>query len=223
MVYPLLVLTAAFLLAAFLSFIAHQFLLSITAGLGIRMNGMVGFGLQFGYLISPLVIGCLLVVLVVAVSNPKVRRRLRWRVPAFREASLAGIASTLALMLKSGVPLDSALGLVAQLETGTPAGDELVRWRQNLAAGRGKFSEMAADSKVFPPLFAWMVGHSGEDLATGFQRVAETYQSRSNYRSELLLYSALPCAVLGLGLMIIIQILPVISVFSAFMSALSGD
>jgi len=72
-------------------------------------------------------------------------------------------------------------------------------------------------------LFAWMVGHSGEDLATGFQRVAETYQSRSNYRSELLLYSALPCAVLGLGLMIIIQILPVISVFSAFMSALSGD
>ena len=64
---------------------------------------------------------------------------------------------------------------------------------------------------------------SGEDLATGFQRVAETYQSRSNYRSELLLYSALPCAVLGLGLMIIIQILPVISVFSAFMSALSGD
>ena len=223
MVYPLLVLTAAFLLAAFLSFIAHQFLLSITAGLGIRMNGMVGFGLQFGYLISPLVIGCLLVVLVVAVSNPKVRRRLRWRVPAFREASLAGIASTLALMLKSGVPLDSALGLVAQLETGTPAGDELVRWRQNLAAGRGKFSEMAADSKVFPPLFAWMVGHSGEDLAAGFQRVAETYQSRSNYRSELLLYSALPCAVLGLGLMIIIQILPVISVFSAFMSALSGD
>jgi len=82
---------------------------------------------------------------------------------------------------------------------------------------------MAADSKVFPPLFVWMVGHSGEDLAAGFQRVAETYQSRSNYRSELLLYSALPCAVLGLGLMIIIQIQPVISVFTALINGLSGE
>jgi len=223
MVYPLLVLTAAFLLAAFLSLIVHQFLLSILAGSGFRLTTSALFGLQIGYLISPLVIGALLVVLAVAVSNPKMRRHLRWRVPAFREASLAGIASTLALMLKSGVPLDNALALVAQLETGTPAGDELVRWRQNLAAGRGKFSEMAADSKVFPPLFVWMVGHSGEDLAAGFQRVAETYQSRSNYRSELLLYSALPCAVLGLGLMIIIQIQPVISVFTALINGLSGE
>ena len=223
MVYPLLVLTAAFLLAAFLSLLLHEFLLGILGGSGYRLSPMALFGIKFGYLISPLVIGSLLVVLVVAVSTPKIRRLIRWRVPAFREASLAGLASTLALMLRSGVPLDSALALVAQLEAGTPAGDELARWRQNLAAGRGKFSEMAANSKVFPPLFVWMVGHAGEDLAAGFQRVAETYQSRSHYRSDLLLYSALPCAVLGLGLMIIIQIQPVISVFTSFINGLSGE
>jgi type II secretory pathway component PulF len=182
---------------------------------------MAIFGLQFGYLISPLVIGLLMVALVVVISNPKARRVARWRMPAFREASLAGIASTLALMLKSGVPLDNALALVAQLEVDTPAGAELVRWRQNLAAGRGKFSELAAGSRVFPPLFVWMAGHSGEDLAAGFQRVAETYQSRSFYRSELLLYSALPCAVLVLGAMIIIQIQPIITVFTSFLSSLA--
>jgi len=223
MVYPLLVLCAAFLLAAFLSFIVHQFLLNIVAGTWLRLSGIALFGLQFGYLISPLAIGLLALALVLAVSNPKLRRLARWRVPAFHEASLAGIASTLALMLKSGVPLDKALALVAQLEAGSPAGNELVRWRQNLAAGRGKFSEMAADSKIFPPLFVWMVGHSGEDLAAGFQRVSETYQSRATYRSDLLLYSALPCAVLGLGLLIIIQIQPVISVFTSFINSLSGD
>ena len=223
MVYPLLVLVAAFLLAAFLSILTHEFLINILAGTWLRLSSMALFWLRFGYLISPLVIGLLLVVLVVTVSNPQVRRLARWRVPAFREASLAGIASTLALMLKSGVPLDNALALVALLEAGSPAGEELVRWRQNLAAGRGKFSEMAADGKVFPPLFVWMMGHSGEDLAAGFQRVSETYQSRSKYCSELLLYSALPCAVLGLGLLIVLQIQPVISVFTSFINGLSGD
>ena len=221
MVYPLLVLTAAFLLAAFLSVIVHQFLLGIVAGTWLRLSPMALFGLQFGYLISPIVIGVLAVLLALAVGTPPVRRRLRWRVSAFREASLASLASTLALMLKSGVPLDSALALVAQLETGTPAGAELTRWRQNLAAGRGKFSEMAADGQVFPPMFVWMVGHAGEDLAAGFQRVAETYQARAQYHSDLLLYSALPCAVLGLGLLIIIQIQPIISVFTSFMNSLA--
>jgi type II secretory pathway component PulF len=112
---------------------------------------------------------------------------------------------------------------VAQLEADTPAGKELARWRQNLAAGRGKFTELAANSNVFPPLFVWMVGHSGEDLAAGFERVAETYQARSAYRSDLLLYSALPCAVLGLGFMIIIQLQPVLSVVVAFINSLSRD
>ena len=90
-------------------------------------------------------------------------------------------------------------GLVEQLERGTPAAIEFARWRQRLAAGIGKFSEMAADGKVFPPLFVWMVVQSGEDLPAGFQRAAEIYQSRASYRAETLLYSALPCSVLGAG------------------------
>ena len=223
MVYPVLVLGVAFLLAGFLSFIVHQFLLGILAGAGVRLTDTAWFGLQFGYIISPAILGLLIVVVAVAVSTGNVRRFVRWRLPAFREASLAGIASTLALMLKSGVPLAEALGLVAQLEAGTPAGAELTRWRQNLSSGRGKFSEMAAGSKVFPPLFVWMMAHSGEDLGAGFQRVAEVYQARAAYRSDLLLYSALPCAVLGLGFMIILQIQPVISVFTSFINSLSGE
>jgi type II secretory pathway component PulF len=141
--------------------------------------------------------------------------------PAFKEASLAQAASALALMLKSGVPLDKALALVEELERGTPAEIELAHWRQRLAGGQGKFSEMAADGQVFPPLFVWMVGQSGEDLPGGFQRAAEIYQSRASYRAESLLYSALPCSVLALGLVIVSQIQPVVAAFIAFMNAIA--
>ena len=53
-----------------------------------------------------------------------------------------------------------------------------------------------------------------EDLTAGFQRAAEIYQSRASYRTELLLYSALPCSVLALGMVIMSQIQPVLAVFS---------
>ena len=149
---------------------------------------------------------------------PGVRSALRWRLPAFREASLAQVASALALMLKSGVPLDKALGLMEQLERGTPAGTEISRWRERLAAGRGKFSEMAAGGRIFPPLFVWTVSQSHEDLPAGFQRASEIYQARASYRTEMLLYSALPCSVLVLGMLIMSQIQPVIAMFIAFMN-----
>jgi type II secretory pathway component PulF len=80
---------------------------------------------------------------------------------------------------------------------------------------------MMEGGRIFPPLFIWTVSQAGEDLATGFQRAAETYQARASYRTELLLYSALPCSVLALGLTIVLQIQPVLSVFGAFMNAIS--
>jgi type II secretory pathway component PulF len=220
MVYPAIVLAAAFLLACFLSFLTHIFIATALGGLGIQVYGWAFFPLRFGYLIIPTVLGVLVLAVLVAATSPTVRRGLRWWAPAFHEASLAQIASALALMLKSGLPLKNALALIIQLERGTPAEIELARWMQNLAAGRGKFTDMAAGGRMFPPLFVWMVSQSGEDLAAGFQRASETYLARANYRSELLLYSALPCAILGLGLMIVLQVQPVISVFASFMQAL---
>ena len=89
-------------------------------------------------------------------------------------------------MLKNGVPLADALTFVEQLETRNAARQKKSpQWRERLAAGRGKFSEMAAGNRVFPPLFVWMVAQSGEDLASGFQRAAELYQARALYRTEL--------------------------------------
>ena len=222
MVYPAIVLCGAFLLSCFLSIILSRFIDSIGPFNWAREPQDVTAKYLITLWMPSLFLGIAAAAAGVALATPHVRRALRWRLPAFKEASLAQIASALALMLKSGVPLDKALGLVEQLEKDTPAQAELARWRQRLAAGQGKFSEMAAGGRLFPPLFIWTVSQWHEDLTAGFQRAAETYQSRASYRAELLLYSALPCAVLALGMLILCEIQPVISVFTAFMNAI-GD
>jgi len=219
MVYPLIVLFAALLLSCFLSFILGAFIWD-------NLQSLVGRhtipAVSAGLWMSPVFIGLTLVIVLAAIVFSPARRMLRWRLPAFREGSLAQVASAMGLMLKNGVPLDDALALVQQLEQGTIAEGEIARWRQQLASGHGKFSEMATASKTFPPLFIWTIAQSGEDLASGFQRAAEMFHSRAMYRSELLLYSALPCCILALAAMIMAQIQPVFAALITFLNALAG-
>ena len=198
MVYPVIVLIGSFLLSCFLAFVCEQ-ARSLGGFSSFRSGSIYHFDCSTVIWLSPFLIGLAAAIICVAVAMPGVRCVLRWRLPAFREASLAQLASALALMLKSGVPLDKALGLMEQLERGTPAGMEISRWRERLASGRGNFSEMAEGGRIFPPLFVWTVAQSHEDLPAGFQRASEIYQARASYRTELLLYSALPCSVLASG------------------------
>jgi type IV pilus assembly protein PilC len=222
MVYPAIVLTAALLLSCFLSFLLSTFLHTAVLEAFWQMPWSRPSNIFVGIWLPPVILGILAVALFVVLATPRARRAMRWRLAAFKEASLAQVASALALMLKSGVTLDKALGLAEQLEHGTPAAIELAQWRRRLAEGRGKFSEMAEGGRVFPPLFVWMVGQSGEDLPAGFQRASEIYQSRASYRVETLLYSALPCSVLALGLVIVTQIQPVVAAFVSFMNMMVG-
>ena len=221
MVYPLIVLSAAFLLSCFLAFILSTFIWNNLISLVGNSSAPV---VSAGLWMSPVFVGLALVVIVIVLVTSPARRMLRWRLPAFREASLAEVASALWLLLKNGVPLDDALALVEQLETGTGAEREIAQWRRRLASGRGKFSEMVVPNRAFPPLFIWTVAQSGEDLTAGFQRAAELFHSRAMYRSDLLLYSALPCSILALAAMIMAQIEPVFAALIAFLNALgSGD
>jgi|SRR5690348_1264916 len=220
MVYPLIVLSIAFLLSCFLSFILGAFIWN-------NLQSLVGRptipAVSAGLWMPPVFIGLTLVAILVGIVILPARRMLRWRLPAFREASLAQVASAMWLMLKNGVPLDDALALVEELEKGTSAEEEIGQWRQRLASGHGKFSEMAAVSKTFPPLFTWTIAQSGEDLTAGFRHAADLFHARALYRSELLLYSALPCSILALAAMIMSQIQPVFAALVAFLNALGGS
>jgi len=219
MAYPAMVLCGSFFLSCFLSYVLNRL---IWPNLSFITNGAVPPSLRVMMWLSPVVMGVLTAVVLASLATPVLRRALRWRLPAFRESSLAEVASSMALLLRSGVPLDRALGLVARLEENSCAETELVEWRRRLASGHGKFGDLALPGRAFPPLFVWVVSQAGDDLAGGFQKAAEIYQSRASYRRELLLYSALPCSVLALGLMIVLQVQPVFATLVRFMNMI-GD
>jgi len=161
------------------------------------------------YLWAPAVLLAALSLPALAVAVlPGWRREMQWRLPAFREASLARLASTMAILLKAGCSLSEALGLLERMESGTRAAAELGRWKARCAAGRGKFPDVAAGGEIFPPMFVWLVAGAGENLAAGFERAAQVYHARAAYRSNLLLYAALPAALLFLGLVILAQMVP---------------
>lgn len=221
MVYPAIVLVGSLFLSGFLAFLVHHLTAETTADVGF-FAGRAMPNLFIGIWIAPVLLTIATLVVLSLILVPSLRRQWRWRIPAFRESAFAQSASAMALMLKNGVPLDDALQLMQQVEQGTNAGAEFTRWRQRLAAGNARFTEIAANGIVFPPLFVWTVSQSHENLAAGFERAADLYQARANYRSEMLMYSALPCSVLALGLVIISQIQPVIAAFTAMMNAIGN-
>ncbi len=82
---------------------------------------------------------------------------------------------------------------------------------------------MTANKRIFPPLFVWTVAQSGEDLVSGFERTAELYRARAAYRTEMFLYSALPCSIILIATLILSQIQPVFRSLTMFITALGGN
>jgi type II secretory pathway component PulF len=218
MVYPIILVVVGFALTLALSLVFRHFLT------GLMDQFAIPFTLLGSMWVPPLTLAVIAVVGAVALYVPSWRARLRWRLPAFREASLAQIASAMALMLKKGTPLAEALGMAEALESGTPAGSALGAWRQRVAAGEGKPSQWPV-IRPFPPLFLWLVSKGGEDAATGFQKAAEIYQGRASYRIELALYGALPISILFLGQLVFWQVAPLVQTMGQLMNTLgsSGD
>jgi type II secretory pathway component PulF len=219
LVYPLIVMFAAFLISILLAFlwtcVIGPSMQDMFSGVGMRLPGATQFAfatLQTIW-IFPGLLGVLFLLAMAVIFLPGLRGKYLWRLPAFKEASIARIASSLTLLLKNGVNLPDAVGLVGQLESSTTAVADLQQWQNNLAAGTAKFSAVAAVNRMIPPLFVWVVASAGEDLAAGFNRAAEIYHSRALYRTEVALYSVLPVASLFLGAIVLSQAFLVISMF----------
>jgi type II secretory pathway component PulF len=228
MVYPLIVMFVAFLISLALAFlwtgIIGPSMKDVFSGMAITLPAATRFA--FATLktiwVFPVVLGALFLLMVSIVFLPTLRGKFLWRLPAFKEAIVSRIAASLTLLLKNGVNLPDAIGLVEQLESRTTAAGDLQRWRKNLAAGIAKFSAVAAVNQMIPPLFVWVVASAGEDLAAGFNRAAEIYHSRAIYRTEVALYSVLPIASLFLGAIVLSQAFLVISMFLPLITMVTG-
>lgn len=204
MVYPLLVLAASIGLSLLLSWLFLSFLREpefFAMGSPSAWVGPAGFI----FWVPPILLSGLLVGLLVALSMPAVRRWLRWHFPGMRETALEQTAAIFALLLSSGTRLDTAFRLVEALEQNSRAAQDIAGWRAALEQGKARFADMAVVQRVFPPLFVWLVAQGGDDLAAGFRRAAEIYHARAQSRTDLILYAALPLAVVMLGVFIMGQ------------------
>ncbi len=215
MVYPIIVLTVSLSLTLVLTFVFSRFITDFME----QFRTPTGFVL--GMWVPPVVLGLLVVLATAALLRPAWRERLRWRTPAFREASLAQLASALAVMLRSGTTLSEALALAEGLETASPARAALARWRAQVESGQGKPSHWTP-ARPFPPLFLWLIQKGGEDIAAGFQKAADIYHARAAYRIELALYGALPISILFLGQMVFWQIAPMVQAMAKMMNMLGA-
>lgn len=200
--YPLLILALALALSLYVAFGLQPKVIAMLEDMHIDVNVTA---LRYRVLAPPLVLAGLLAAAVVLLGVPASRRWLRWRLPPFRDASLAQLASSLGLLLRGGSSLGEAVGLLRRLEGESRAGAALAAWEQRLAQGESRFADVVAGSGLVPPLFVWLVENGGEDLAAGFERAAETYRWRAERRTELLLSAALPVGVLIVSAVVFLQ------------------
>ena len=231
MTYPLIVMFVACLISTVLAFIWTQVIgpsmEDVFGGMNVRLPAatLFAFSTLQAIWVFPVLLCVLFMLAASVVFLPGLRGRFLWRLPAFKEATISRIAASLTLLLKNGVNLPDAIGLVEQLETSTAATADLRQWQGKLAAGIAKFSDVATGNRLIPPLFVWVVASAGEDLTAGFNRAAEIYHSRAIYRTEIALYSVLPVASLFLGAVVLSQAFLVISMFLpliAMLNSMSG-
>lgn len=225
--YPLIVLLTSLALSLLIAFVYGKFIHETAGEIGDLMPRRGGLLSHPAVLLATLwlpvaFIGLLCAAVGAVLLIPRLRRDLRWRVPAFKEAGLAQFASALALMIEKGCTFHESLDLLRSMEGPSPLRRELEQWQTRLAAGVRSFPELAAGGKIVPPLFIWLVAGSGEDWGAGFRQAAQVYFDRAVNRVELLLYAAMPFAVLALGLIILGQVVPMLRVFGSLFQTL-GD
>lgn len=155
--------------------------------------------------VPPVVFGLVFFAGFLLATVPRWRHAVRWRLPGFREASLARLGGTLSLLLKSGCRLPEALKLCAELEPAGAVSRELREWEQRLAKGEPAFAMPPTRRGPFPPLFLWSIASDREDWLSGVRRATELYRRRAAAKAEMILYAALPVMVLGLGALILAQ------------------
>lgn len=220
LVYPAIVLAAATGLSLFLIWLYRNVL--YVASVELVGEGRLPLGLPVMLWLPLIWLAGLGLFGLAALSWPGLRHWLRWKLPGFKESNVAQFASAMHLLLARGGNLDESLELVRGLEAGSPAGRELALWRERLAAGQGQFAEFAAGPTVFPRLFVWLVSQGGADLAAAFRRAADLYQQRARHQVEMLLYAALPVAVILLGALILMQLSASLTLIVTVLNALGS-
>ena len=154
-------------------------------------------------------------------SRPRSSRRSR----VGATAALTLWARNTATLLAAGLPLDETLGFTVELAGNDKVSDAIRRVRRQLQAGTALADAVAAEPKVFSPIFPAMIsaGEVTGQLDLVFDRLAAHLEERAELRSQVrsaLLYPALMSVVAAVGVLVLLAF--VVPRFTAMLTEVGG-
>jgi general secretion pathway protein F len=161
----------------------------------------------------------------VAVDEEATSRRAGGRPRVGTRAALTLWARSTATLLGAGLPLDRALGFTAEHLGNDTVRDALRRVRREVQGGASLADALAAQPKVFSPIFAAMIsaGEATGQLDLIFERLADHLEEGAELRSQVqsaLMYPILMSAVAGLGVAVLLGF--VVPRFTAILEEVGG-
>ena len=216
LIYPLiLLLVAGASVVILLTYVVPQFqTLFDDAGEALPLATQIVIGLgegvrRYGWLGVVLLAGS---VLFFRQQFSQIETRYRWDRLALRtpligdliaKVETARLARTLGTLLRNGVPLLTALGIVREIIANQVLSQSLGAVAENLKAGQG-LAEPLLKQQVFPPLAIHMirVGEETGQLDAMLLQVADTYDGEVQTTVKRLLSLLEPILILGLGMII---------------------
>ncbi len=125
--------------------------------------------------------------------------------PIVQKATLARLARSLALAIKSGVPVVQAMNIVAQTVDNAYIESKIVKMRESVERGDSIWRTAIATG-VFTPVVLQMiaVGEESGALDDMMQEIAEMYQSEVEYELKTLGQQIEPILIVFLGIMVLI-------------------
>ena len=140
-------------------------------------------------------------------------------------AALTLWARNTATLLEAGLPLDRALSFTVEHLGNDTVRDALKRVRRDVQGGASLAEALAAQPKVFAPMFGAMIaaGEATGQLDAVFDRLADHLEEGAELRSQVrsaLVYPALMAAVAGLGVLVLLGF--VVPRFTAILEEVGG-
>lgn len=140
-------------------------------------------------------------------------------------AALTLWARNTATLLEAGLPLDRALAFTIEHLGNDTVRDALKRVRREVQGGASLAEALAAQPKVFAPMFGAMIaaGEATGQLDAVFDRLADHLEEGAELRSQVrsaLVYPALMAGVAGLGVLVLLGF--VVPRFTAILEEMGG-
>jgi general secretion pathway protein F len=144
------------------------------------------------------------------INTPKGRPKwdaFKLKVPVFgsliRLIAITRFANTMATLLKSGVPILTAMNIAKNLVGNAPIAAAVAEARENITEGQS-IAEPLRKSGQFPAMMIHMIsiGEKTGELPEMLLNVAETYEEQVNTRIEAMTSLLEPIMIIGMGGMV---------------------